>query len=118
MNDNAKKWVAALESGEFKQTTLFLQYGGAYCCLGVACRVYEKETGVNLAEGCLSPDDGRPETLEIYPEVQEWLGLRKDNGGFGDYCENLTDINDSSGDFDEVIEVIKSEPSGLFVGGS
>lgn len=33
-------WVAALRSGEFKQTTKgYLKLGNAYCCLGVGCVV-------------------------------------------------------------------------------
>lgn len=37
------KWLAALRSGDFKQTTRRL-YGGeedAYCCMGVLCEVIE-----------------------------------------------------------------------------
>ena len=34
-----KKWIAALDSGEYKQGQLQLQDGFGYCCLGVACKV-------------------------------------------------------------------------------
>lgn len=33
------KWVKALLSGRYKQTTGALQRGGRNCCLGVLCRV-------------------------------------------------------------------------------
>jgi hypothetical protein len=39
MNDNAKKWVAALRSGKYKQGRKFLRYKDEYCCLGVACEL-------------------------------------------------------------------------------
>lgn len=45
MNKELKaKWVAALRSGEFKQTTgtHFKEEENAYCCLGVLCVVAEQ----------------------------------------------------------------------------
>ena len=33
------KWLKALRSGDFKQTTGELQDSEGYCCLGVACRI-------------------------------------------------------------------------------
>lgn len=52
------KWVAALTSGEYQQTTGVLQQGEydpgtnrnkGHCCLGVLCDLYEKEN--NLVDG-------------------------------------------------------------------
>jgi len=37
------KWLEALRSGEFKQTTGTLRAGDSYCCLGVACEVARRE---------------------------------------------------------------------------
>lgn len=37
--DTKKKWLAALRSGKYKQTTSTLFENGAYCCLGVLCSV-------------------------------------------------------------------------------
>jgi hypothetical protein len=34
-----KKWIAALDSGEYKQTHCCLQDSKGYCCLGVGCKV-------------------------------------------------------------------------------
>lgn len=34
-----EKWIAALRSGEYKQCTLKLHDGRAYCCLGVGLEV-------------------------------------------------------------------------------
>ena len=45
MNENAKKWVKALRSGEFEQGTGYLRKGDKFCCLGVACAVYQDEVG-------------------------------------------------------------------------
>ncbi len=48
MNDNMRKVLLALRSGEYKQTKEALQDGGGYCCLGVMCAVFEKELGRKL----------------------------------------------------------------------
>jgi len=37
---NIRKWVDALRSGEYKQTTGSLHDADGYCCLGVACKVF------------------------------------------------------------------------------
>lgn len=34
------KWTAALRSGEYKQTKHTLQNRRGFCCLGVACKVF------------------------------------------------------------------------------
>lgn len=36
-----RKWVAALRSGKYKQTKRQLQRDDAYCCLGVAQRIFK-----------------------------------------------------------------------------
>jgi hypothetical protein len=43
INDEAKAWIEALLSGEFKQTKeqLYCSQEDAYCCLGVACEISE-----------------------------------------------------------------------------
>lgn len=43
LNENAKKWVQALRSGEYKQGKDALRDNDKFCCLGVACEVYKKE---------------------------------------------------------------------------
>jgi len=37
-----KKWIRALRSGDFEQTTGVLAYCGKYCCLGVLCEISGK----------------------------------------------------------------------------
>lgn len=41
-NTLRKEWIAALRSGDYKQTTGWLQKAGGFCCLGIACEVYMK----------------------------------------------------------------------------
>ena len=52
LNPNAQKWVDALRSGEYKQTRGALRGDDEgnepkFCCLGVACDLYAKETNVD-----------------------------------------------------------------------
>lgn len=114
MNENAQKWVEALESGEYEQGGGALCRDDEFCCLGVACDVALKN-GVALKvdrDQSWVTFDGHPLTLP--PAVQDWLGLRTEDGAL---CEgpSLTDLNDwESHSFAEIAAVIRSEPPGLF----
>lgn len=48
-----KKWIAALDSGEYRQCQLQLQDGYGYCCLGVGCMVTIPEKSKLKKKGCL-----------------------------------------------------------------
>ena len=114
MNNNAKLWVEALRSGEYEQGSGWLQDGNRYCCLGVACIVYEKQTEAILSRD----DDGVLNSCQYlgndYCEVKQWLGLRDSVGGFH-RDSNLASLNDEGKTFGEIADVIESEPEGLFV---
>ena len=43
-----EKWVSALRSGEYKQGKEGLRIYNEFCCLGVLCDLYIKETGVGF----------------------------------------------------------------------
>jgi hypothetical protein len=128
LNDNAKKWVAALRSEEYQQTQNKLHGSNGFCCLGVACDLYAKETGaawepITAAElhfYSLGPDVqtflGNPDKLP--KPVMEWLGVAHPNGSYkitDSYLNSLVALNDEFGrSFVEIAEVIESEPEGLF----
>ena len=86
---------------------------GKFCCLGVACVLYEKETGRKLkrrqdgAGGIMGHDLG-----DQYP-VMEWLGLKTGRGNI-DGKSNLITLNDGGISFDGIADVIELEPAGLF----
>ena len=117
MNENAKKWVAALRSGEFTQGTGWLEKDGKNCCLGVACRLYQKEIGdleISTQE-CPNADnyikfDGLGGQLPA--KVQQWLGLNTADGYYDG--SNLISENDFGNTFDGIANIIESEPAGLF----
>lgn len=146
MNDNAKLWVEALESGQYKQGRGLLNQEidgvNQYCCLGVACEVYNKANPDK--ELCVEKINTQSPFNEVFnvlydkesaflPKiVQEWLGLKSINGSYiegtvsitvdNKYSNTsisidnkLTTQNDSGKSFKEIAGLIKSNPSGLFV---
>lgn len=101
LNDAAKKWVAALRSGEYRQGKgALVTEDGKYCCLGVACHLYEME-------GVQPPIAYRGRNF-LPDAVCEWLGTA---------CISLVALlNDGQGiPFPEIADIIESEPEGLFV---
>lgn len=76
-----KKWVDALRSGKFKQGRQALRQRtgddgpDAYCCLGVLCELYQRETGQMGWEPTIFntiPFDGH---LSLLPSrVEGWAG--------------------------------------------
>jgi hypothetical protein len=110
MNANARKWIAALRSGEFKQGSNCLRNGDLFCCLGAACELYRLHAGGPEWDGGLYM-----EWSTVLPEtVQAWLGLRS-NTGIYSRSNKLALDNDSGKTFAEIADIIESEPPGLFI---
>lgn len=106
LNDNAKKWVTALRSGEYEQARGALTLDGRYCCLGVACAISPIPAKEWLGRSLL-PD-----------EVRTWLGLSHEAGRYKRVYKaaHLTSDNDERKlTFSEIADIIESEPEGLFV---
>lgn len=86
VKENRAKWVAALRSGEFKQTTGSLKdyYDIGYCCLGVGCVVFQKETGFGeFTDGGMNfyvdkeNEKEHDEDSFLNPIVAEFFGVTK-----------------------------------------
>ena len=110
MNDNMKKVGVALRSGLYAQTVEALQDSDGFCCLGVMCMVYEKETGIKLErdkKGFIYGGD-----LHEQEGVREWVGLRRDDGA-SEYKVSLVHLNDEGHTFAAIADFIESEPLGL-----
>lgn len=84
----ADKWIEALHSGEYEQTTGKLHTNEGFCCLGVLCDLAVKEgvipkpellvnsvCGIRQYEGQMS---GLPK------KVMEWAGI---GGSLGDFVK-------------------------------
>lgn len=114
--NNRALWVAALRSGEYRQTIGTLEDAEGFCCLGVACRV-AMDHGLSLDrqtrdgtvyynnEDCYLPD-----------EVVKWLGLGGRTGPLVEathkdciLVETIADCNDMLGwDFNKIADAIEA----------
>lgn len=88
MNPEIKqKWITALRSGEYKQGKNVLRSNDdCYCCLGVLCDVYIKETGKGewrkttlTSEYYFITTAQSSNTFALTNEVAEWAGLKGRN---------------------------------------
>lgn len=121
MNPNAKEWVAALRSGEFEQVTGWLSKDGRYCCLGVGCEVFRRQTG--RGRWGIGSEERIPFRVDIEEEVgalpaavRDWLGLSGREGQISaPWIASLAALNDDGATFDQIADLIESEPAGLFV---
>lgn len=122
----ADLWIAALESGEYKQTqgALQLKYeytnsGGkvrpqGHCCLGVLCEIAIKQ-GLSIPVDRMSHEvmvgyDGERGVLP--KSVMTWAGMQSDTGDIKRHEKSedtiiLTDQNDSGKTFKEIAQIIR-----------
>lgn len=132
LNDNAKKWIAALRSKDFAQgrEVLHNEATDTYCCLGVLCEVYQREvgglqlqtvSGQSLELKRMFPVTAYNTNAFFLPGcVQEWVGLATPHGDYytgphGTGLQSLSEDNDIHGlNFYEIADTIESEPPGLF----
>lgn len=93
MNQEIKKlWVEALRSGEYKQTKKRLKDCNGYCCLGVLCDIYKKETG--LGEWI------KDESLSGYEFIT--IGHINEKGVLADIVSKWSELNDLNPIIDRV----------------
>jgi hypothetical protein len=123
MNENVKKWVAALRSGTYTQGAGYLTSRvddeELNCCLGVACKLYQEEhNDLEVKQNNATVFyDGKYAGLP--KKVQEWLGLTDSAGKYAQYtCPrgnySLANDNDSGKNFAQIADIIESKPEGLF----
>jgi hypothetical protein len=116
LNENMKKVLVALRSGEYEQSRSTLQDSLGHCCLGVMCEVYEKETGDKIKRDLNNYIKGH--SFTFLPEVQRWVGLTDKYGTClsPNGLTSLAQMNDRDGKtFSEIADFIESEPEGLLV---
>lgn len=122
-------WLAALESGDYKQTTKVLHRKGvgkkpdSFCCLGVLCDLAVKAKVIPVPVVTEQETQGMVYAYngfgEILPDsVKDWAGLQREAGDFrsengDDTC--LAELNDGGKKFKTISKIIRSKPEGLFV---
>lgn len=127
-------WADALESERFKQgrgrlTRVKEDGTQEQCCLGVGCILFNEQHPEDpmkvVIEGPLTSfedGDGRVyydgQDLTLPARVQEWLGLRREDGLYGPPGDpddaSLASDNDSGQDFARIAATIRKAPEGLF----
>ena len=122
-----KRWLKALETGEFKQARHQLcKVNGkreSFCCLGVACELHNRRKGVKKLETEVCKIDkekryqGRGSDL---PEiVQTGLQLRDKMGifhwDFDSEHDSLADMNDNGCTHRYIAKFIRTNPDAVFV---
>jgi len=100
-----KKWTEALKSGEYKQSSGFLQNQNGFCCLGVLCDLYAKENRIIWKEELL----GHRTVLPV--EVMRWAGLDRNNPYIDlDRPYSLAGLNDlGEHSFSQIAAIIETQ---------
>jgi len=125
MNKNAKRWVKALRSGEFKQGQRYLSFqhrdGQQFdCCLGVACKLFNRDE-TNTVKLPFENINGiikyGPSTKLLPEPLHNYLGITTSDGAYfiNGQRHSLTNKNDNGSSFLDIADIIESEPDGLFV---
>jgi len=125
MNEAIKtKWVAALLSSEYEQTDMRLRHDGGYCCLGVLCDLYSKETGVEWEDIGFGGFAMHGNDSVLSSEVRKWADLPNEHGAYvavskrydeGEdttvfHSVSLTELNDQwQYDFKQIADVIEQQ---------
>lgn len=111
----AMKWVAALRSGAYKQTTSRLRDDKGFCCLGVLCNVHAQEHP-KIAAKQTDPTMYLENGYTFPVEVMKWAGLSSDIGEkrnrgqlviSGDHYRHLASANDNGISFTEIANWIE-----------
>lgn len=98
---NIRKWVKALRSGKYKQGIGALRLADKFCCLGVACDVFDKTrwVGGNIY---LSRVGQLPQA------VSQWLGIESSDPLLGNH--RATQWNDDRGvSFKKIASLIERQ---------
>ena len=109
-----EKWAAALESGAYQQATGALRKNDAFCCLGVLCDLYQRETGRGRWDESLFVASGEKTTLTLPSSVQRWAGVEDENPTIADRGNAIcfaAYLNDNGTSFTEIAQLIRELPS-------
>lgn len=102
-----KRWLAALRSGQYKQTREVLTNGKGFCCLGVLCNLHAIEHGKEwrqTADGVVYLNMAEPDEVSV--RVLKWAGLPLMTPQLPD-GRDLGEINDSGTNFRRIADLIE-----------
>jgi hypothetical protein len=93
-----KKWLNALRSGEYKQTSECLRDSNGYCCLGVLCEVTGNAQNRNMDQAW--PVNDMSEDGFENGSPAPFIGLS------ASMQETLANMNDANESFDDIAAYI------------
>lgn len=106
-----KLWVDALRSGKYQQGKKQLRTGEKFCCLGVLCDLYHKETGEGKWVDNAFWVDRVKADVALPFAVVEWSGCPDANpdvkAGLG--IGNLATANDYGATFSKIADIIEAQ---------
>jgi hypothetical protein len=109
-----QKWIEALRSGEYSQTSTVLFDAKGHCCLGVLVDLYLREDGYDIAELLPNEDysnvisDHSNDGTSVMPsaEVCLWAGIDEST------ATELSTMNDSGSSFEDIAKHIEERIPG------
>ena len=107
--EHRQEWIKALRSGNYKQYGSKLKTGDSFCVLGVACDI----SGLHEWEDYIYND-----RRSVLPhDVMDYYGIKAQNGSYiEDFAyTSLIYLDSTKISFDDIADVIESEPRGLLV---
>lgn len=109
-----ERWIAALESGDYKQTTKVLENDEGFCCLGVACAI--SRTDVKRERSRRGDDNYRYDGLDgsLGKNVQTEICLAYTDGTSKDIGPCLSEMNDRGDDFKTIATLLRRRPDDYF----
>jgi hypothetical protein len=117
LTPNQAKWIAALRSGCYEQTTLRLHDCDGHCCLGVAAQEFISDDVVVKRNSNSGKDarsyDGSYRLAPVY--VLGALGLHTSEGGRIDgFHDSLSELNDGGTTFEQIADLLEASPDVYF----
>lgn len=110
-----EKWIDTLLSGKYEQGREELQTAdGKFCCLGVLCEMAIADgVVVDVEKAGTVTYNGEYQFLPY--EVQQWAGMKSNDGEFSEYNElenyaesfSLAVMNDAGKTFPELVDKIR-----------
>lgn len=125
LGPNQKRWIEALRSGEFKQCKGMLSDRRGFCCLGVACKVFDVPGNEVSRVLDISEEDEEIDCVEFEKEVEvapltvyTALGLKSHTGKIDPTIAPIGDClsvaNDEGKTFAEIADFCEANPQAVF----
>ncbi len=80
----------------------------------MACELYQQEVGGLAIKSEHGQQRYNEKISDLPPCVMGWLGLVESEGYIAERNSSLAHENDEGATFDEIADIIESEPEGLF----